>query len=63
MRYHRFEGVKIGEIRENAMSVKIGGVWHWVPGSVVKSTSKTIGPGDEDEVVVEEWWAKRHGFA
>lgn len=58
-RYHRIEGVDLGETRGMAMHAKIGGVWHWVPLSVIADSKKVIGALEQDEIIVEEWYARR----
>lgn len=62
-RYHRLEGIELGEIRGNARRVKIGGLWSFVPLSVIHSAERgPVGALDADEIVVLEWFAKSRGW-
>lgn len=62
-RYYRLEGVDIGERSPHAVRVKVGGLWHWVPLSVVHSETKKIGELEKDELMIDEWFANFRGWA
>jgi hypothetical protein len=60
-RYHRLEGVSISGASPLAVQVKVHGEWHWIPRTVLHAPVKREG-AENDEVTVDEWYAKRRGW-
>lgn len=63
-RFHRFEHVNVGMESNSglAVAVEIGGEWTWVPLSLVANIKRDPKTHDNDEITVEEWWAKKEGL-
>lgn len=61
-RYYRLEGIDLAEQSPDALRAKVGGEWHWIPKSVV-GFEKRRGEMGKDELVIEEWFAKKMGWA
>lgn len=62
-RYYFLEGVSIGESSPAATRVKVGGEWHWIPKSVIHTQRKIHTSVEQDEMVIDEWFAKEKGWA
>lgn len=60
VRYHRFEGVTFSTSTPLAVCVEIGGRPVWIPRSVMSNPKRgPEGSREQDEITVEEWWAKQ----
>lgn len=49
---------------EKALLVRFAdGDTHWIPQSQIDDDSEVYRPGDEGTLIVNEWWAKKEGWA
>lgn len=62
-RYFHLQGVDLAESSPLAQRVKVGGLWEWIPKSVIHGQTRRHGESGTDELVIDEWFAKKKGWA
>lgn len=56
------EDVKCTKETDKALLVEIEGEEHWIPKSMVDDDSEVYSVGDEGQLVISEWFAKKEGL-